>query len=81
MYGLEINGLTVDFGNFKLDNITTNIRKGCITGLIGRNGAGKSTLIKTLMRQQDAVAGNFKFDCVRVRYPALQYVRKAQKNG
>ena len=62
MYGLEINGLTVDFGNFKLDNITTNIRKGCITGLIGRNGAGKSTLIKTLMRQQDAVAGNILYN-------------------
>ena len=62
MYGLEINGLTVDFGNFKLDNITTNIRKGCITGLIGRNGAGKSTLIKTLMRQQDAAAGNILYN-------------------
>ncbi len=62
MYGLEINGLTVDFGNFKLDNITTNIRKGCITGLIGRNGAGKSTLIKTIMRQQDAAAGNILYN-------------------
>lgn len=62
MYGLEINGLTVDFGNFKLDNITTNIRKGCITGLIGRNGAGKSTLIKTIMRQQDAVAGKILYN-------------------
>jgi len=62
MYGLEINGLTVDFGNFKLDNITTNIRKGCITGLIGRNGSGKSTLIKTIMRQQDAVCGNILYN-------------------
>lgn len=62
MYGLEINGLTVDFGNFKLDGITTNIRKGCITGLIGRNGAGKSTLIKAIMRQQDAVAGSILYN-------------------
>lgn len=62
MYGLEINGLTVDFGSFKLDNITTNIRKGCITGLIGRNGAGKSTLIKTIMRQQDATAGKILYN-------------------
>lgn len=62
MYGLEINGLTVDLGGFKLDNLTVNIRKGCITGLIGRNGAGKSTLIKTIMRQQDAVAGNILYN-------------------
>lgn len=62
MYGLEINGLTVDLGGFKLDNLTANIRKGCITGLIGRNGAGKSTLIKTIMRQQDAVAGSILYN-------------------
>lgn len=57
MNGLEINNLTVDFKRFKLDNITLNIKKGCITGLVGRNGAGKSTLIKTIMRQQDADGG------------------------
>ena len=62
MEGLEINGLVVDFGNFKLDNVCVNVRKGCITGLIGRNGAGKSTLIKTIMRQQDANAGQILYN-------------------
>lgn len=57
MNGLEISNLTVDLGRFKLDNINLSIRRGCITGLVGRNGAGKSTLIKTIMRQQDAAAG------------------------
>lgn len=57
MNGLEIKDLTVDFGNFKLDKITLDIKKGCITGLVGRNGAGKSTLIKTIMRQQEANSG------------------------
>ena len=62
MYGLEINNLTVDFGRFKIDSLNLNIRKGCITGLIGRNGAGKSTLIKTIMRQQDAQSGNILYN-------------------
>lgn len=57
MYGLEIKDLTVDFGTFRLDALNLNIKKGCITGLVGRNGAGKSTLIKTIMRQQDAQSG------------------------
>lgn len=56
-YELDIHGLTVDFGNFKLDNITLGVPRGCITGLIGRNGAGKTTLIKTIMRLNDACAG------------------------
>lgn len=62
MYALEINNLTVDFVRFRLDNITLNIKKGCITGLIGKNGAGKSTLIKTIMRQQDAQSGTILYD-------------------
>ncbi len=33
MNGIEINNLTVDFGTFKLDDISVNFRKGCITGL------------------------------------------------
>lgn len=58
MDGLQINGLTVDFGRFKLDNVNLNIKSGCVTGLVGRNGAGKSTLIKTIMRQQEPNSGN-----------------------
>lgn len=62
LYGLDIQGLAVDFGNFKLDDITLRVPKGCITGLIGRNGAGKTTLIKTLMRLNDACAGRILYD-------------------
>ena len=62
MSGIEIENLTVDFGNFRLDNINLNIRQGCITGLIGRNGAGKSTLIKTIMRQQKAQTGSILYN-------------------
>ncbi len=62
MEGLKITGLVVDYGTFKLDSIDLNLKKGCITGLVGRNGCGKSTLIKTIMRQQDAVAGQILYN-------------------
>jgi ABC-2 type transport system ATP-binding protein len=62
-YGLEISNLTVDLGGFKLDNINLNIRRGAITGLIGRNGSGKTTLIKTIMRQLSAkIEGKILYD-------------------
>lgn len=32
-----------------LDNLTINVNKGCVYGLVGPNGAGKTTFIKTLM--------------------------------
>lgn len=64
--GLEIKNLTVDYGTFKLDNLNVNVRKGCITGLIGRNGAGKTTLIKAIMRCNDAVGG-------KILYNGLSY--------
>lgn len=62
MNGLKISGLTVDFGKFKLNNVDLEVRRGCITGLIGRNGAGKSTLIKAIMRQQDVNGGSILYN-------------------
>lgn len=62
MNGIDIENLVVDFGNFKLDNINLGIKRGCVTGLVGRNGAGKSTLIKTLMRQQRADSGSILYN-------------------
>lgn len=61
-YGLDISGLTVDLGNFRLDNITLKVPRGCITGLIGRNGAGKTTLIKTIMRLNAACTGRIFYE-------------------
>lgn len=62
MNALQISNLCVDLGNFKIENLDLNIKKGAITGLIGANGAGKSTLIKTIMRAQRAVSGKILYD-------------------
>jgi ABC-2 type transport system ATP-binding protein len=46
---LELNNVTVTLKNFSLRNITFNLQRGTITGLIGANGSGKTTLIRTIM--------------------------------
>ena len=46
---LKITGLTKKYKNVKvLDDISMEIKKGQIYGLIGLNGAGKSTLIRVI---------------------------------
>lgn len=61
MYGLEMENLTVDYGKFRLE-ATMKVRRGCITGLIGKNGSGKSTLIRAIMRQEDGATGRILYD-------------------
>lgn len=45
---LKINSLVKKYGDFTLD-CTMEVRKGCITGLVGENGAGKSTTFKAAL--------------------------------
>ena len=46
---LQVNNLTKQYGNFKLDHVSFTIPKGTIMGLVGENGAGKSTTIKAIL--------------------------------
>lgn len=47
---LKITNLTKKFGNKEaVNNVSININRGDIYGLIGRNGAGKTTIIKVLL--------------------------------
>lgn len=46
---LAVNGLTKRYPNFVLEDITFNLKKGRIMGLIGKNGAGKSTTLKSIL--------------------------------
>ena len=46
---LRLKGITKQFPGVRaLDDVTINVERGTIHGLVGENGAGKSTLIKVL---------------------------------
>ena len=50
MQTVIIKNLTKKFGStVAIDNLSLNIEKGKITGLIGADGAGKTTLLRTII--------------------------------
>lgn len=48
-YALEIHNVTKSYSNFKLDDISFSVPKGCIMGFVGENGAGKTTTLKAIL--------------------------------
>ncbi|NLN15584.1 MAG: ABC transporter ATP-binding protein [Tissierellia bacterium] len=46
---LTIENLTKDYGEFILKEVSFQLPKGCIMGLVGENGAGKTTIIKLIL--------------------------------
>lgn len=62
-YALSLKNVNVTMSKkFKLENISLNIPKGTICGLVGKNGAGKTTLIKTVMNMIDRENGTILYD-------------------
>ena len=57
-YILELKNITKTFPGVRaLDNVSVNVERGTIHGLVGENGAGKSTLIKILAGIYQPTAG------------------------
>lgn len=65
---IEIRGLTKQYGSLTaIENITFEVRRGELFGLIGPDGAGKTTLFRllaTLLNPDDGVATVDGFDIV-----------------
>ncbi|HOA32180.1 MAG TPA: ABC transporter ATP-binding protein [Clostridia bacterium] len=49
MNAIEVRNLVKKYPGFKLDNVSFQLPKGYIMGLVGDNGAGKSTTMKLIM--------------------------------
>lgn len=59
-YIIETHQLTKAYNkHLALDQVSIQVEKGKIYGLIGRNGAGKTTLLKILSQQIKASSGNY----------------------
>ena len=62
-YLLELRNIRKEYpGVLALNNVTMNVVKGEVHGLVGENGAGKSTLIKVLAGAHAANSGEIVFD-------------------
>lgn len=57
---IEVKNLNKKFDEFALKDISIEIPKGKIVGLIGENGAGKTTLIKCIMGAMHKDSGEIK---------------------
>ena len=60
---IELNNVSKEFNGKKVvDNVNLNIKKGSITGIIGRNGSGKSVFLKILCSFYKPNTGEVLFD-------------------
>lgn len=78
---LEIDRLSVDYetgrGDLKaLRNITFNVNKGEIVGIVGESGCGKSTLISSILR---LTAPNTRFRQGEVRFKGQDLLKASER--
>ncbi len=58
---LSIKNITKEYPGFKLDQVSFDVAKGTIMGLIGRNGAGKSTTLKAILNMVHVNSGSVSY--------------------
>jgi D-xylose transport system ATP-binding protein len=60
---VELRNMSISFGGVRaVDDVTLDLQRGEVVGLLGHNGAGKSTLIKMLSGAYRPDAGEIRID-------------------
>lgn len=60
---IEIKNLSKNFGDLRaLDDVTFDVKKGELFGVIGQNGAGKSTFFRSMMNFYDHFDGQILYE-------------------
>ena len=68
---LEVNNVNKSFGGVKANvDISMNVEKGKIVGLIGPNGSGKTTLFNSIVGTYPIDNGSIKFNAKEVTFPS-----------
>ena len=72
---LEVSNVSKSFGGVKANvDISMNVEKGRIVGLIGPNGSGKTTLFNSIVGTYPIDNGSIKFNDKEVsELPAVSY--------
>ena len=83
-YLIKLDSVTKEFytGNSQInavDNVSLNIKKGEIYGIIGLSGAGKSTLIRCLNRLEEPTSGDIIIDDINITSLGKEDLRKQRK--
>ena len=75
---LSIRGVTKIFGGLvAVDNVSFDVARGEVVGLLGDNGAGKSTLIKCISGVHTPEEGEILFDGALVEFATPMDARRA----
>lgn len=64
---IKVNSLFRNYGDFKaVDNVSFEINKGEVVGLLGHNGAGKTTIMKMLTGYLEPTSGSIEVDQLQI---------------
>lgn len=68
---IEVKRIFKQYNKFCLNNVSFALKRGTITGFIGKNGAGKSTTLKAIMGLIQVESGEIKFGMKKIKnsYP------------
>ncbi|MCL2753541.1 MAG: ABC transporter ATP-binding protein [Defluviitaleaceae bacterium] len=79
---LKINNLNKNYGKFQaVKNLSFDVPKGQIVGLLGPNGSGKTTIIKTIMGLMSDYKGEVSIVGEQPGYVANKYISYLPDTG